>query len=156
MTEKACKDCKAEGITNKRVMATDRNGNLRPGPRCVTHWRIYNRQQKDKAHGNRLRNNFGLTSEEYWLIYEYQGGRCYVCGWAQGKSRRLCVDHDHRKAEDVCGHDPKMGCPNCVRGLVCNKCNGFIGYVRDDPMAFMRGFALLTDPPAQKVLNPDG
>ncbi len=33
----------------------------------------------------------------YWALYEFQGGKCYVCQVATGKKRRLAVDHEHNK-----------------------------------------------------------
>ncbi|WP_237113499.1 endonuclease domain-containing protein, partial [Mycobacteroides abscessus] len=37
--------------------------------------------------------NFGLTPEDYWKLYEYQNGRCYLCQRASGRTKRLAVDH---------------------------------------------------------------
>jgi hypothetical protein len=37
---------------------------------------------------------YGLTETEYRALYRAQGGRCYVCRVATGKSRRLGVDHN--------------------------------------------------------------
>jgi hypothetical protein len=86
---------------------------------------------------------YGLTEVEYRVLYRAQGGRCYVCRKATGKSRRLGVDHDHLTGE--------------VRGLVCtgslsaNTCNRLIAIYNRDQL--LRAVAMLSDPPpARQVL----
>ena len=138
--DKPCKDCVAEGITTKRPAE-------KPGPRCVTHWRAVVNARKYSAHARRLENNFGISDEQYWRIYESQDGRCYICQRATGKTKRLAVDHDH----DLCEHDPKVGCPQCIRALLCGPCNQMVGRYRVD--ALQRAIIVLTDPPAQRILS---
>jgi len=65
----------------------------------------------------------GCGIEQYRAILETQGGKCAICGVAEGhRSRygricRLAVDHDHRSGE--------------VRGLLCNNCNRGLGRFKD-------------------------
>ena len=140
---KKCKDCAAEGIESLRPTP-------HPGPRCATHHRKRRKAVSEAAHGNRIENLYGITSEQYWALYEAQGGRCAICQRATGKSKRLAVDHDHRAG---CGHDPKHGCPQCIRGACCTTCNVILlGRYNIDSLA--RAIHYLLDPPAQKVLNP--
>ncbi len=87
---------------------------------------------------------YGITEAEYRALYRAQGGRCYVCRKASGKSRRLGVDHDHLTSE--------------VRGLVCTgsldakTCNRLIAILNRE--AFLRAAAMLSDPPpARAVLS---
>jgi hypothetical protein len=115
---------------------------------CTTCERARKKAASKAAHGKRVEANFGITEEDYWELYEFQGGRCYICRWAQGKSKRLCVDHDH---SCTAGHDPKMGCPLCVRGLLCKFCNTLIGRARDSIDFFRRCIEYLTDPPWQRL-----
>lgn len=86
---------------------------------------------------------YGLSELEYRVLYRAQGGRCYVCRRATGKSRRLGVDHNHLTGE--------------VRGLVCtgslsaNTCNRLIAIYNRDQL--LRAVAMLSDPPpARQVL----
>jgi hypothetical protein len=140
-----CKDCRAEGLENSRP-APHR------GPRCVTHHRLFVKASKAKAHARRVFATYGLSTVEYLAILDAQGGRCAICGHARGVTVRLAVDHDHKAG---CDHDPATGCPECVRGLLCKMCNTIVGRFRDDPQAFLRGAAYLTEPPARAILRPD-
>jgi hypothetical protein len=88
---------------------------------------------------------YGLTELEYRVLYRAQGGRCYVCRRASGKSRRLGVDHNHLTGE--------------VRGLVCtgslsaNTCNRVIAYYNRDQL--LRAAAMLSDPPPARAVLED-
>lgn len=86
-----------------------------------------------------------MTAEQYWQLYEYQGGHCYLCQRATGKRKRLAVDHDHA----CCPTTPTCG--RCTRGLCCGTCNKMFGHLRDDPAAFLRGAEYLTNPPAHRI-----
>lgn len=72
--------------------------------------------QRDRA----LRSNYGISEEEWKILFESQGGRCASCRDlpVEGK-RRFHVDHDH-----VTGR---------IRGIVCHGCNVALGYLKDDP-----------------------
>jgi len=89
-----------------------------------------------------VERTYGLKPVEYRALYAAQGGRCYVCRKASGKSRRLGVDHDHLTGE--------------VRGLVCTgslsamTCNRLIAiYSRE---ALLRAAAMLSDPPPARLV----
>ena len=83
---------------------------------------------------------YGITGQEYWAIYEYQGKRCYICQRATGVRKRLSVDHCHETG--------------IVRGLLCQRCNrDVLGHLRDDPEAFWRGAQYLQNPPAVMVIG---
>lgn len=140
MTQTRCIDCNSMGRKTPRPA-------YHPGPRCEEHWRAERRRRSNAVHAKRVEDTYGITGDEYWAIYEAQGGRCYICGRAKGKSKRLCVDHDHKKG---CGHDPKMGCRKCVRALLCVFCNDVIGKL--DPEALQRAIHVLKYAPAQQVL----
>jgi len=89
---------------------------------------------------------YGITAEQYWAIYELQGGRCYICRRATGARKRLSVDHCH-----VTGF---------VRGLLCSPCNkNVLGHLRDDREALIRAVDYLDRFPAfqagVRVITPD-
>ena len=152
-TERRCKDCVAKGITSKRKLATNPDGSLAPGPRCVTHHREVKKARKVRAHELRVEARFELSAEEYDAILAAQGGRCAVCRRAKGLKRFLAVDHEHNKPG--CTHPPDVGCRNCVRCLACDTCNRIV-LGRYDIDALVRAIVVLSDPPAQKVLKALG
>lgn len=137
-----CIDCIAEGVTNPRPAPN-------PGPRCSTHHRAARNRARINTHARKVEVGYGITGEQYWALYEAQGGKCALCRVATGKTKRLAVDHDHACTE---GHDPKRGCPKCVRGLCCGPCNEILG--RWGVEALIRALNYRFDPPARKVLNP--
>ncbi|MGO9205266.1 MAG: endonuclease domain-containing protein [Candidatus Limnocylindrales bacterium] len=65
-----------------------------------------------------------------------QGGRCAVGGEPLGAA--YIVEHCHRCAVEVCGHDPNRGCPRCFRGIACAKHNAGLGAFGDSPLALAR------------------
>ena len=92
------------------------------------------------------KKTFGITPEQYEQIKDVQGGRCAICQVANGATKALAVDHDHRH----CGKG--AGCPSCIRGLLCSNCNNMLGFARDNPEVFRRAMEYLNDPPAQRTL----
>lgn len=137
-----CKDCLAEGVTTKRPLARYKNGSgYVPGPRCATHNRARRAKTRDVSFDRYLRATYNITSEEYWRIYEAQGGVCYICRRAKGTGRkRLSVDHCHTTG--------------MVRGLLCSPCNrDVVGHLRDDPQAALRFLIYLLAPPAADVIG---
>jgi Recombination endonuclease VII len=115
---------------------------------CWTCGRAQKASQSKAAHGKRVEQTYGISEEDYWALYEFQGGRCAICRWAQGKKKRLAVDHDH---SCLSGHAPDVGCSDCVRGLLCTFCNRLIGKFRDSVEVFQRAIAYLTTPPWKQL-----
>lgn len=147
---KRCKDCVAEGVTTDRKLATKKGSDeLEPGPRCITHHRAVVKARKVAAHGNRTESTYGITAAEYWGIYAFQGGRCALCRLATGAARRLAVDHDHDLAK-LHDHPVDQGCRECVRGLLCKRCNRFgVPLIWE---VILRTLEYLANPPARQYL----
>lgn len=125
----ACTDCKS---TTRAL--------IHPGPRCASCWRAKSAERREAAHGKYVERTYNITAEQYWKLYEAQGGRCAICRRATGKTRRLAVDHDHKTNE--------------IRGLLCKTCNRYgIGiFARDDAEVLDRAAEYLRNPPARKIL----
>lgn len=77
-------------------------------------------EKKDR----RLRNDFGITLDEYHDMFERQEGLCAICGEPQRRNRLLAVDHNHKTGE--------------VRALLCDSCNTALGYAKDNPIVIRR------------------
>ena len=100
--------------------------------------------RKASAHDLYVQRNYGLEPGEYDAMYEAQGGLCYTCRRANGKTRTLSVDHDHA----CCPKPPTCG--QCNRGLLCRPCNDMFGLARDDIQFFVRAIQYLSSPPAKQ------
>jgi hypothetical protein len=124
---KTCKDC---GSTTRKLD--------KPGPRCATCWRTIVKQRKALAHAKHVEKTYGITANQYELLYAGQGGLCVICHKAKGISKRLAVDHDHATGK--------------VRGLLCTTCNTIV-IGRYDQAALLRAVEYLNNPPAQRILG---
>lgn len=124
---------------------------LRPapysGPRCATHDREVRKLRKTARHGAYVQKQYGLGEYDYGKLYESQNGTCAICQRANGATRRLSVDHDHK-----CCNGP-VSCGNCVRGLLCRPCNDLLGHCRDNWEMLARAIRYLNAPPAPGVLG---
>lgn len=102
------------------------------------------RESRERAHDRYVGQTYGLDPGEYTLILEAQGGRCAVktCR-ANGTSKRLAVEHDHRLGNTV----------EAVRGLMCGVHNDWIGMAGDNPEVFESIADYLRNPPAREVLG---
>lgn len=74
---------------------------------------------KRKARIWRLKSVFGLTPEQYEILFKKQNGLCALC------SRPAeCIDHCHKTGK--------------VRGLLCQLHNRGLGHFQDDPRMLER------------------
>src|SRR4030043_641024 len=77
---------------------------------------------KKKRRDNRwlaIYSMYGLTREQWQVIYNKQNGSCAICGKSQDKlGYILQIDYDHGAGK--------------VRGLLCKKCNLGIGMFGED------------------------
>lgn len=72
---------------------------------------------------------YSLTVEEFEAIYSYQNGACAACRspFTEAKMEKPHVDHDHSCCAGL------RSCGNCVRGLLCGRCNMVAGWSKDSP-----------------------
>jgi hypothetical protein len=95
------------------------------------------------SHRTAVARRFGIDEETYGWLLEQQHGRCAICRTLP-RSQRMAVDHDH--ACTVCGG--KDGCPACVRGLLCARCNHeLLGAAHDSVNILWNAVNYLTTPP---------
>lgn len=75
----------------------------------------------EKERWLRLFYKYGITKDQYNVMWENQEGCCAICDLHQSESDRvLVVDHCHTTGE--------------IRGLLCHICNSGIGKLKDSPM----------------------
>jgi hypothetical protein len=79
----------------------------------------------------RLVNSIGrysLTIDRYREMWVAQNGVCKLCrGEPSGRAIVLAIDHDHTCCPG------QSSCGECVRGLLCDRCNNGLGCFGDDP-----------------------
>lgn len=110
-----CKDCglakRASGPKRQRPgVAPERRGKRGPIP---------GPPDPDRALRTWLRNEYGITLDEYNAMHDAQGGLCLICKEPCDRHARLSVDHSHTTGK--------------IRGLLCDRCNKVLGLFRDDP-----------------------
>ena len=71
----------------------------------------------EKSARKQLLKKYGLTFEDYKVLFDSQRGVCAICKEPQLVGR-LCVDHCHTTG--------------VVRGLLCFTCNFLIGQAKDN------------------------
>lgn len=81
---------------------------------CATHY----------AHGNLMRNKYGISAKIYAEMLYSQNNVCAIC--KKSDTKRLSVDHDH----SCC--DGEKSCGKCIRGLLCSRCNRTLGMIQDN------------------------
>lgn len=104
------------------------------------------KRKSETAHKSNLKRTYGITPEEYEEIKAEQDGVCPICLRANGRTKRLAVDHDHAMVKE--GYSVRES----VRGLLCGPDNRMIGRLGDDPAALRRAADYLENPPARRVL----
>ena len=105
------------GLTIKRNGQSDKARATQKAYRKSARGKIIKRQR-------RIKDQYGITLEDYDQMFEQQNGVCAICHKSEtalsqfGGVRRLAVDHNHKTGQ--------------VRGLLCTRCNSVIGYVYED------------------------
>ncbi len=67
-----------------------------------------------------INNMYGITADDYMKMLDEQKGNCAICLMPETRKlqKRLCVDHNHDTGQ--------------IRGLLCQRCNSVIGYMKED------------------------
>ena len=78
--------------------------------------RYYN---TEKGRARQIERNYGLSMKEYKILLEVQNNVCAICrGLPTENLKYLSVDHNHTTGK--------------VRGLLCQRCNRALGFVKED------------------------
>ena len=92
--------------------------------------RFRNKLPKEAAKGRELKYKYGLSWEEYLILYDSQEGSCKICKTplsllSENQTKTANVDHCHSTGK--------------IRGLLCGDCNRGIGLLKDSPSGKFSG-----------------
>ena len=123
MKTKVCTTCKEEKDLSLFSKNKTKTSGYQTYCKLCAHARRaqWARDNTDKVRVYRLAYTYGLTPEEFDSMLSLQENKCKVCKAPFTKTPH--IDHDHT----CCG--PLKACKKCVRGLLCSRCNIFIGYL---------------------------
>lgn len=73
-----------------------------------------------------LRHKYNITLEQYNKMLKEQEYVCAICKRHDATEKSLSVDHDHKCCPGV------RSCGDCVRALLCSRCNTGLGQFGND------------------------
>ena len=122
----------------RNAQALRRANNLEKSREYDREWARTNRAANpEKEHAFKIKQKYGLTSNQYDSILRAQSGTCAICLKPCLTGRRLAVDHDH----SCCPGE--TSCGKCIRGLLSASCNFFVGRLEKDPARLQATLAYL-------------
>lgn len=127
METRVCKTCTVEYPLSKFINGYARDGVTRVYIATCQPCRYKRRleQNPNFLREKDLKKKYKMSLDAYFEMLKSQGGVCAICG-VKPSTKYLAVDHDH----NCC--DSEKTCGNCIRGLLCNKCNHGIGQFNDN------------------------
>ena len=103
----------------------------------INNWKNNNQEKKwvldKKSH---LWTHYRMTIEQFQKMFSDQNGMCLICD----EQRKLIVDHDHSCCPE------KTTCGECVRGLICHRCNTLVGYLETQKHILDRAKKYISNP----------
>jgi hypothetical protein len=102
--------------------------------------KVYYQNNKIPQRERDLLSRYGISIKDYDLMRENQEYKCKCCGvteqtllelYPNSHHKTLCVDHCHTTQK--------------VRGLLCNKCNTFIGFLEARSQHFEKAVSYLNE-----------
>ena len=103
-----CRDCQRK-INKRNRSAPGFNEKRRPT----------RKQYKDRDRNWRLKTMYGITLEDFNLMFNLQNKVCKLCGSDKSDKNNFVVDHCHKTGK--------------IRGILCSYCNRALGMFKDDP-----------------------
>jgi hypothetical protein len=118
---KVCTKCKEEKPKSEFYKDKQNTSGLKSWCKTCSHsyTKELNKKNPDVKREWYLKTKYGLTLEQWVLLFEQQGGRCAICFTFEpnGRYDTFHVDHDHNTG--------------VIRGLLCDSCNRGIGLLKD-------------------------
>jgi hypothetical protein len=120
-----CRDCGKEAHNEAELEEFRKDKKAKYGRQnlCIScqaeRERKIREENPDYRKSIRLKNKYGMTLNDYNIMFKEQKGCCKICGTHQSNLEEpLFVDHCH-ETEDV-------------RGLLCRHCNTGLGMFKDN------------------------
>lgn len=122
--ELVCIDCDTPKPRSEYYTHTKSGKPYRHCKKCHTKRATKNRtpEQSWRRH---LKWRFKMTPEQYEEKLQAQEYRCTICHKMFTNDAR--IDHDHSCCPD------RETCGKCLRDIICQRCNAFVGYVETTP-----------------------
>ena len=88
---------------------------------------------------------YNLTPEQFLSMLESQDYKCAICSSeleSTGRGTGPQMDHDHSCCSGEAG---QKTCGDCIRGILCSKCNRGLGCFNDDHELMKKAIEYLID-----------
>ena len=130
-----CSSCGQEHIQNSREIQKNNK------PMSCDNFKPHNWSGLERE-DNIMRKQYGISTEQFAELLEFQGGGCAICAKPiENIRRRMNIDHDHET--------------NKVRGILCTGCNTGIGHLGDNIEGLKRALYYLENTPFDEYLNKE-
>lgn len=122
-TTKFCRKCKQDKDLSLFSKQNNKPDGLQASCKvCSNEVRLqWGRDNPDRIRSHNIRYSYGISQEQYDSMLREQGNSCKICNRDFGTTTPQ-VDHDHSCCSGA------KGCGDCVRGLLCVRCNLFLGF----------------------------
>jgi hypothetical protein len=85
-------------------------------------------ENREKLSEARVLRYFNITMADRDQMLADQGGVCATCKTDVPGHKGWVIDHDHS-----CCPEAGRSCGDCIRGILCTRCNLTLGLLNDDP-----------------------
>lgn len=102
-------------------------------------WGISMSDKRKNRRERHLRDEHGITENEFQQMLIAQEGVCYICKGTPKGNANFHIDHNHDSGD--------------IRGLLCHNCNIGLGHFKDDPDLLYAGIKYLMKPPVEQLTN---
>lgn len=107
---------------NRRKFAVETYSKFRCKQCKVESIKAWRKRNKERRIDHNLWARYHIRPADVAAMLKAQCRRCRLCR-DNISLRRMAIDHDHRCCQG------RVSCGKCIRGLLCRRCNVFVGYL---------------------------